>query len=99
MHVPRRGAATWANMPGPIALGKLRPRPCAGALGPPPGAVVGSSPAYADQDEQDYDPFAAAVNQGGSRSDPPAKNRPCTARTLCRPYDWGMSRVRLTGTA
>src|ERR1022692_1568721 len=42
MHVPRRGAATWANMPGPIGLGELRPRPFAGCLGTgsPPGAVV-----------------------------------------------------------
>ena len=36
-------------------------RGCPGT-GSPPGAVVGSSPAYADQDEQDYDAFAAAVN-------------------------------------
>jgi hypothetical protein len=36
-------------------------RGCLGT-GSPPGAVVDSSAAYADQDEQHYDAFTAAVN-------------------------------------
>jgi hypothetical protein len=50
-------------------------RGCPGT-GSPPGAVVGSSAAYADQDKQDYDAFAAAVNQGGSPIRP-ACEEPC----------------------
>jgi hypothetical protein len=71
-------------------------RGCPGT-GSPPGAVVDSSAAYADQD---YDAFTAAVNQGGSPIRPAREESSVHGADVVPSLRLrGVSRARLTGTA